>query len=239
MNSLLKAVSVISTVEEAKQWSIPNIWEAPSCTSIRSIQIKNLVIGFIYYETNILLSPHIKHLEQQPDTFTWIISSDIPWWFIESWNKLAKLPTASSRTVKTFSNYTLNDNRILLWAITNGWLKAIRRQATRSTSFEFNNQKQSTKKLLKQNVQEIEHKAEKEQGIEIMDQEEDGPDYWSSFLYDIRSTTEANISTSIKQKLPAPFMGTQVDDSIMGPFLSDNSMSPYKKAILEKSFIQV
>ncbi|RPA88644.1 hypothetical protein L873DRAFT_1849646 [Choiromyces venosus 120613-1] len=126
MASKIIPESVISTVADAEQWNLPETYEVPNWTTVRTVKCKNLIIGFVYHQTNILLPSTINFLDQEPGTFNWIISDISDRWNIKKWwNDNTKSATDPEKWFKKIPNYTTVDYRLLVMAMKHGFLKAV------------------------------------------------------------------------------------------------------------------
>ncbi|KAG0641456.1 hypothetical protein HOY80DRAFT_1112580 [Tuber brumale] len=164
--------TIITTDEEAAQWKLPNTWNEDAWTVRRSILCKNLIIGFIYQQTHLLLPSRINFIPAQPESFNWIFRSDLPESFWEYWAKLTISPDGTNAKLRKFTNYSLDDNRFLLEAISKGWVKATVRKRARAES--------SAEKIISKRSR-IEGQGKEEQQEENNDEkteDEEMEEYW-------------------------------------------------------------
>ncbi|KAG0632756.1 hypothetical protein HOY80DRAFT_1006557 [Tuber brumale] len=153
--------TIITTDEEAAQWKLPNTWNEDAWTVKRNQQ------------THLLLPSSINFIPAQPESFNWIFRSDLPESFWEYWAKLTISPDGTNAKLRKFTNYSLDDNRFLLEAISKGWVKATVRKRARAESsaekiIEENNEEKTEDEEMEEyweeNQEEKEVKKEKDDG---------------------------------------------------------------------------
>ncbi|KAG0123465.1 hypothetical protein HOY82DRAFT_619278 [Tuber indicum] len=120
---------VISNKQEAELWLLPDDFEVFNWCDVKKYLGKNLIIGFVYSQTKILLPPRTNVIHQEPKLFKWIIS-DQAGYFSEFWTTITTAPkTKGEKTIagKRISGYSSEDYSRLGKAMKTGWLKAEKR----------------------------------------------------------------------------------------------------------------
>ncbi|KAG0123287.1 hypothetical protein HOY82DRAFT_619440 [Tuber indicum] len=155
---------VIRTKQEAEMWLLPDDFEVFNWCDVRKYLGKNLIIGFVYSQTKILLPPRTNVIHQQPKHFKWIISDQAKS-FSEFWTTITTAPKIKGENKiagKRISGYSSEDYAKLGNAIKMGWLKAEKRGELEKRGEPEKERKSGRKRRTRSKTLEVENQQGKQ-----------------------------------------------------------------------------